>query len=132
MIKIFIHDVTSERAKQADRQTALRGESLYDGVKKFISKEAPKLGRSMSSTEKAMEAALHSDIPNDQKVLDSNLSMTTKLNQFEQRMINLSEAMRYGVFSTFTLASQLLTVIIAITVKIVFNKLLFSGKYIYL
>ncbi|CAO3650278.1 unnamed protein product [Cunninghamella echinulata] len=109
VIKIFIHDVTSERAKQADRQTALRGESLYDGVKKFISKEAPKLGRSMSSTEKAMEAALHSDIPNDQQVLDSNLSMTTKLNQFEQRMTNLSEAMRYGVFSTFTLASQLLT-----------------------
>ncbi|CAO3606831.1 unnamed protein product [Cunninghamella blakesleeana] len=109
VIKILIHDVTSDRAREADRQAPSRSESLYEGVKKFVSKEGPKLGRSLSSAEKAVDAALHSDIPNDQKVLDSNLSITTKLDQFEQRMNNLSQVMRYGVFSTFNLASQILT-----------------------
>ncbi|SAM05086.1 hypothetical protein [Absidia glauca] len=115
IVKIFIHDVTSERAMQADRQTASRSESFYDGVKKLIAEELGSFSSSSqtahitTSSEKAMEAMLHPEIPEEQQqIMDPTIPLKTKLEQFEQRMYRVSGGMRYGVFSVFSLASQLL------------------------
>jgi hypothetical protein len=118
IVKIFIHDVTSERAMQADRQTASRSESFYDGVKKLIAEElgsfsssSPQTAHIPTSSEKAMEAMLHPEIPEEQQqIMDPTIPLKTKLEQFEQRMYRVSGGMRYGVFSVFSLASQLLLV----------------------
>ncbi|KAI8089935.1 uncharacterized protein BX664DRAFT_365708 [Halteromyces radiatus] len=128
VIKIFIHDVTSERAMHADRQAASRSDSFYDGIKKFMagdptsssssstawssSSQSPtKPTRVNTSSEKAIDAMLASEVPMEQQqVMDPTISLKTKLEQFEQRMYRVSSGMRHGVFSVFSLASQLLLV----------------------
>lgn len=103
---------------QADRRTASRSESFYDGVKKLIAEELSSFSSSSSqiapittSSEKAMEAMLHPEIPEEQQqIMDPTIPLKTKLDQFEERMYRVSNGMRYGVFSVFSLASQLLLV----------------------
>ncbi|ORX46822.1 hypothetical protein DM01DRAFT_1293395 [Hesseltinella vesiculosa] len=108
--KIFIHDVTSERAMHADRQGASRSDLIYQGVKRLMSSSS-NLRRSNTSSE-AMDVFVHRDIPKEQQMaLDPRIPVKTKLEQFEHRMTNVSLGMRHGVFSVFTLASQLLLVI---------------------
>lgn len=116
IVKIFIHDVTSERAMHADRQAASRSDSFYDGIKKFMAGEssAPsnlRMSRANTSSEKAMDAMLSPEVPDEQQqVMDPNIPLKTKLEQFEQRIYRVSNGMRHGVFSVFSTASQLLLV----------------------
>ncbi|ORZ21300.1 hypothetical protein BCR42DRAFT_407255 [Absidia repens] len=118
VVKIFIHDVTSKRAKHADRQAASRTDSFYDGIKKMIAGELTSSSSSSSnggpkrvntSSEKAMDAMLTPEVPdNQQQVMDPTVPLKTKLEQFEQRMQRVSAGMRYGVFTVFSTATQLL------------------------
>ncbi|KAI8344007.1 hypothetical protein BC941DRAFT_2501 [Chlamydoabsidia padenii] len=115
IVKIFIHDVTSERAIQADHQAASRSESFYNSVKKLIADELESFTSSSNyapistSSEKAMDVMLNPEIPKEQQqIMDPTIPLETKLEQFERRMYKVSAGMRHGVFSVFSLASQLL------------------------
>ncbi|KAI8067780.1 hypothetical protein BC940DRAFT_226246, partial [Gongronella butleri] len=106
--KIFIHDVTSERAMHADRQAASRSDSLYNGVRRLVTSSSSNLRRTNTS-DQAMEALAQRDIPKEQQIaMDPRVPIKTKLEQFEQRMNRISTGMRHGVFSVFSLSSQLL------------------------
>ncbi|KAI8332821.1 hypothetical protein BC941DRAFT_435419 [Chlamydoabsidia padenii] len=108
IVKIFIHDVTSERAMHADRQAASRTDSFYDGIKKFMAGEPSSRSNHISS-EKAMDAMLSPEVPDEQQqVMDPAIPLRTKLEQFEQRIDRVSNDIQHGVFSVFTTASQLL------------------------
>ncbi|ORZ20408.1 hypothetical protein BCR42DRAFT_408699 [Absidia repens] len=113
IIKILIHDVTSARAIHADRQAASQPDGFYDSIKKFMAGElastSSRPGRVNTSSEKAMDAMLNPEIHEDQQqIMDPNIPLKTKLEQFEQRMYTVSAGMRYGVFTVFSMASQLL------------------------
>ncbi|CAO3592535.1 unnamed protein product [Absidia cylindrospora] len=113
IVKILIHDVTSERAIHADRQAASQPDGFYDSIKKFMAGEvastSPRPSRVNTSSEKAMDAMLNPEIHEDQhQIMDPNIPLKTKLEQFEQRMYRVSAGMRHGVFTVFSLASQLL------------------------
>ncbi|CAO3654585.1 unnamed protein product [Mucor hiemalis] len=108
IIKIFIHDVSSQRAKNADRIARDKPDSYYSSLRKFISRESSLL-RKGSSSQLAMDAMAHTEIPEEQKQMaDPEVPLLTKLEQFEARMQRVSGKMREGVFTVFTLASQLM------------------------
>lgn len=108
IIKIFIHDVSSQRAKNADRIARDKPDSYYSSLRKFISRESSLL-RKGSSSQLAMDAMAHTEIPEEQKQMaDPEVPLLTKLEQFEARMQRVSGKMRDGVFTVFTLASQLM------------------------
>ncbi|CAO3661738.1 unnamed protein product [Rhizopus stolonifer] len=111
VIKIFIHDVSSQRAIDADRlvsSTSQSESSYYNAVRKFISKESAFLRRKDSSTQLAMDAMATTEVPQEQQQMtDPQVPLLTKLEQFEQRMGNISDTMPKGVFTVFSLASKL-------------------------
>jgi hypothetical protein len=56
-----------------------------------------------------MDAMVQTEVPEEQQeVLDSEVPLLTKLEQFEARMKCVSSQMREGVFSVFQLGSKLL------------------------
>ncbi|CAO3588044.1 unnamed protein product [Absidia cylindrospora] len=116
VVKIFIHDVTSKRAMDADLQAASRTDSFYDGIKKLIAGESTSSSTSNgrpkrvnTSSEKVMDAMLTPEVPeSQQQVMDPTVPLKTKLERFEQRMQSVSAGMRHGVFTVFSTATQLL------------------------
>lgn len=51
----------------------------------------------------------HTEVPEEEKQMsDPEIPLLTKLEQFEARMQRVSSKMRDGVFTVFTLASQLM------------------------
>ncbi|KAI8063390.1 uncharacterized protein B0P05DRAFT_476853 [Gilbertella persicaria] len=107
IIKIFIHDVTSERAMHAD-QTSRNTDSYYASLRKFLSRESL-LRKEPSNSQLAMDAMAQTEVPEEQaNVSDPAVPLLTKLEQFEARMKRVSEGMREGVFTVFTLATQLM------------------------
>ncbi|KAI8333770.1 hypothetical protein BD560DRAFT_493977 [Blakeslea trispora] len=107
VIKIFIHDVTSERAMNADRLARDRPDSYYSSVRKFLSRES--ILRKGSSSQLAMDAMAQTEIPEEQQdVDDPQVPLMTKLEQFEARMKRVSGQLPEGLFTIFTLATQLM------------------------
>ncbi|KAI7891712.1 uncharacterized protein EV154DRAFT_419908 [Mucor mucedo] len=105
IIKIFIHDVTSQRAMNADKLAKDKPDSYYSSFRKFLSRES----RKSSSSQLAMDAMGQTEVPEEQEGLnDPEIPLLTKLEQFEARMKRVSRDMREGVFTVFTLASQLM------------------------
>ncbi|KAI9347083.1 hypothetical protein BD770DRAFT_327804 [Pilaira anomala] len=108
IIKIFIHDVTSQRAKDADRLAKDKPDSYYTSLRKFLTRES-KILKTGPSSALAMEAMAATELPEEEKIVDDpEVPLLTKLEQFEQRMERVSSQMRAGVFTVFTLASQLM------------------------
>ncbi|KAG0172567.1 hypothetical protein DFQ28_010319 [Apophysomyces sp. BC1034] len=111
--KIFIHDVTSERAMTEDRRKRDRdaSDSYYNSIRKFLVKEESHLlRRTNTGTHAAMDAMTRTEIPSEQEAaLDPEVPPATKLELFEQRMERVSAGMPEGMFTVFKLASQLLT-----------------------
>ncbi|KAI8636613.1 hypothetical protein BD408DRAFT_425891 [Parasitella parasitica] len=108
IIKIFIHDVTSQRAKDADKLAQEKPDPYYKSLRKFLSRESSLLRRG-STSQLAMDAMAETEIPEEQQQISNpNISLLTKLEQFEERMKRVSSGMREGVFTVFTLASQLM------------------------
>lgn len=106
IIKIFIHDVSSQRAKNADRIARDKPDSYYSSLRKFLSRESSRKG---STSQLAMDAMAHTEVPEEEKQMtDPEVPLLTKLEQFEARMQRVSSKMRDGVFTVFTLASQLM------------------------
>lgn len=109
VIKIFIHDVTSQRAMTADKQAQNKSDSYYTSLRKFISRESTLLRSGSTSQLVAMDAMTVTEVPDEQKnISDPEVPLKTKLEQFEERMKRVSAGMREGVFTVYTLASQLL------------------------
>lgn len=111
VFKILIHDVTSQRAMAADKkaQQESQSDSYYNSVRKFISRESTLLRRGSTSQLVAMEAMTSTEVPEEQEnISDPDVPVLTKLEQFEARMKRVSAGMRDGVFTVYTLASQLL------------------------
>ncbi|KAI7904662.1 uncharacterized protein BX663DRAFT_431187 [Cokeromyces recurvatus] len=110
IIKIFIHDVSSHRAIVADRDNYnnnpqhQQSDSYYNSLQRFISRESTLLRRG-ATPQLAMDALAETEIPPNS---NSQIIASTKLEQFEERMKQISNHMREGVFTVFTLASQLL------------------------
>lgn len=105
IIKIFIHDVTSQRAMNADRLAKDKPDSYYSSLRKFLSREIKK----GSSSQLAIDAMAATEIPEEQEqISDPEVPLLTKLDQFEARMKRVSGQMREGVFTVFTFASQLM------------------------
>ncbi|KAG2207967.1 hypothetical protein INT47_010951 [Mucor saturninus] len=105
IIKIFIHDVTSQRAMNADKLAKDKPDSYYSSFRKFLSRDS----RKSSSSQLAMDAMAQTEVPEEQAQLnDPEVPLLTKLEQFEARMKRVSRPMREGVFTVFTLASQLM------------------------
>lgn len=108
IIKIFIHDVTSQRAKDADRLAKDKPDSYYTSLRKYLTRES-KILKTGPSSALAMEAMAATELPEEEKIVDDpEVPLLTKLEQFEQRMERVSGQMRAGVFTVFTLASQLM------------------------
>jgi hypothetical protein len=108
IIKIFIHDVTSQRAVHADRRAREKPDSYYKSVRRFISREGKLLGRG-SASQLAMDAMAQTEIPKEQQDIGNpDVPLKTKLEQFHDRMERISSSMCEGVFTVFTLASQLM------------------------
>ncbi|KAI8145503.1 hypothetical protein BJV82DRAFT_511587 [Fennellomyces sp. T-0311] len=122
IIKIFIHDVTSERARHADQRESERSDSYYNNLRKFLARDQQNGGnangsnpllprRSGTTTSTMFDALGETEIPDDEKVMmDPAVPLKTKLDMFNERMDNLSAELPEGVMSVFTLASQLRTV----------------------
>lgn len=116
IIKIFIHDVTSERAKRADQRELERSDSYYNGLKRFLSREQPpglppRPQRSGTSTTAIMEVIGDTDIPEEEKVMeDPAVPLKTKLDIFQERMEEIAKGLPEDTFTLYTLASQLVTV----------------------
>ena len=92
----------------ADRLAKDKPDSYYSSLRKFISKESTLLRKGSSST-LAMEAMAQTEIPEEQEEISNpEVPLLTKLEQFEKRMKRVSGDMREGVFTVFTLASQLM------------------------
>lgn len=109
IIKIFIRDVSSERAKISDRIARDKPDSYFRIVRKFLTRESRMLRREGTSSQLAMDAMTETEVPEEQQhMADPNIPTLTKLEQFEDRMKRVSANMRDGVFSVFTLASQLM------------------------
>lgn len=105
IIKIFIHDVTSQRAINADKLAKDKPDSYYSSLRKFLSRES----RKGSSSQLAMDAMAQTEVPEEQEqISDPEVPLMTKLEQFEERIKRVSAPMREGVFTVFTLASQLM------------------------
>ncbi|KAI9280028.1 hypothetical protein BY458DRAFT_553447 [Sporodiniella umbellata] len=111
IIKIFIHDVSSQRAIDADKlvfSTSTTDFSYYNAVRKFISRESMHLRRKDSSTQLAMDAMATTEVPQqEQQMSNPEIPLLTKLEQFEKRMGNIAETMPKGTFTVFSLASKL-------------------------
>lgn len=108
VIKIFIHDVTSQRARNADKLAQEKPDSYYKSLRKFLSKESSLLRRG-STSQLAMDAMAETEVPEEQQQISNpDIPLLTKLEQFEERMKRVSTGMREGVFTVFTLASQLM------------------------
>ncbi|KAG1467116.1 hypothetical protein G6F46_000175 [Rhizopus delemar] len=112
VIKIFIHDVSSQRAMNADRRassmSSLSDFSYYTAIRKFITKENIELRKKDSSTQLAMDAMATTEVPEEeQQMTDPEIPVVTKLEQFEQRMERIASTMPPDVFTIFTLASKL-------------------------
>ncbi|KAI9270558.1 hypothetical protein BDA99DRAFT_323580 [Phascolomyces articulosus] len=122
IIKIFIHDVTSERARHADQRESERSDSYYNGLKKFLARDQqpnggpPGVGgllprRSSTTTTSMLDAVGETELSEDEKVMnDPAVSLKTKLDMFHDRMDYLASELPEGVLTVFTLASQLRTV----------------------
>ncbi|PHZ07572.1 uncharacterized protein RHIMIDRAFT_242547 [Rhizopus microsporus ATCC 52813] len=112
IIKIFIHDVSSQRAINADRRlssASVMDSSYYSAIRKFISRESALLRKKDSSAQLAMDVMATTEIPQEQQQMtDPQVPLVTKLEQFQQRMDRVSSNMREGVFTVFSLASQLM------------------------
>ncbi|KAI9487981.1 hypothetical protein BDB00DRAFT_850493 [Zychaea mexicana] len=116
IIKIFIHDVTSERARHADQRESERSDSYYNNLKKFLARDQQSGGggnlprRSATTTTSMLDAIGETEIPDEEKVMmDPTVSLKTKLDIFHERMDNLARELPEGVLTVFTLASQLRT-----------------------
>lgn len=108
IIKIFIHDVTSQRARDADKLAQEKPDSYYKSLRKFLSRESSLLRRG-STSQLAMDAMAETEVPEEQQQISNpEIPLLTKLEQFEERMKRVSSGMREGVFTVFTLASQLM------------------------
>lgn len=82
-------------------------DSYYSSLRKFISRES--LQRKGSSSQLAIDAMGQTEVPEEQQhISDPEVPLLTKLEQFEARMKRVSNKMRDGVFTVFTLASQLM------------------------
>ncbi|KAI7884280.1 hypothetical protein K492DRAFT_125198, partial [Lichtheimia hyalospora FSU 10163] len=116
IIKIFIHDVTSERAKRADQRELERSDSYYNGLRRFLSREQPpglppRPLRSGTSTTAIMDVIGDTDIPEEEKVMeDPAVPLKTKLDIFHDRMEEIAKDLPQDTFTLYTLASQLVTV----------------------
>lgn len=116
IIKIFIHDVTSERAKLADRRESLRSDSYYNTLRNYLSRDQTLNWRrptpsSSSSSSSVMNAIEEVEVPEDQKqVMDPDVPLKTKLDMFHERMDNVTRGLPPGLLTVFNLASQLRTV----------------------
>ncbi|KAI8373193.1 uncharacterized protein BYT42DRAFT_61122 [Radiomyces spectabilis] len=109
IIKIFIHDVSSERAVQFDRRVRKRSDSYYESIRKFITRDNNARRRTGTSTQTAMDAMVDTEVPQEQQmIMDANVPLQTKLEEFEARMKRVSSSLPDNVFSVFNLASQLL------------------------
>lgn len=109
IIKIFIRDITSERARKADKRD--NSDSYYNYLRKFLPREQSNIRRSDTSTSSMMEALGEVELPeHQQEIMDQSVPLKTKLDLFEERMRHVSYGLPDGVFTVFTLASQLRTV----------------------
>lgn len=83
--------------------------SYYGAIRKFISRESALLKKKDSSAQLAMDVMATTEIPQEQQQMtDPQVPLVTKLEQFQQRMDRVSSNMREGVFTVFSLASQLM------------------------
>jgi uncharacterized protein YhaN len=83
--------------------------SYYGAIRKFISRESALLRKKDSSAQLAMDVMATTEIPQEQQQMtDPQVPLVTKLEQFQQRMDRVSSNMREGVFTVFSLASQLM------------------------
>lgn len=83
--------------------------SYYSAIRKFISRESALLKKKDSSAQLAMDVMATTEIPQEQQQMtDPQVPLVTKLEQFQQRMDRVSSNMREGVFTVFSLASQLM------------------------
>jgi hypothetical protein len=109
IIKIFIHDVSSQRAIISDKMARDKPDSYYRMIRKFLSRESKMLRREGSSSHFAIDAMAETEVPEEQQqITDPTIPILTKLELFEERMKHVSTNMRDGVFTVFTLASQLM------------------------
>ncbi|KAG2230457.1 hypothetical protein INT48_008792 [Thamnidium elegans] len=77
-------------------------------LRKFLSRESKLLKKGPSSA-LAIDAMASTELPDEQEQsLDPEVPLLTKLEQFDQRMQRVSSQMREGVFTVFSLASQLM------------------------
>lgn len=114
VLKIFIHDVTSERAIVEDRRQRERdaSDSYYNTIRKFLVKEESHLlRRSNTGTHAAMDAMTHTEIPQEQQAaLDPDVPQATKEELFKQRLERVTQGMPEGLFTLFKNSSRLLSV----------------------
>lgn len=92
----------------ADRLARDKPDSYYSSLRKFLSREST-LSSKGSLSQIAMEAMAQTEVPEEQQqVVDPEIPLLTKLEQFEERMTGVSRQMREGVFTVFKLASELM------------------------
>jgi hypothetical protein len=110
IVKVFIHDVTSERAKKADteaeeakKEAASKGtKNVYlESLREAIGLHAGVTGES-HFTHSAVDAVTHTEQPPEQEAsTDPSVPAPTRLELFNQRIAKVSEGMREGVFKLY-------------------------------
>lgn len=109
IIKICIHDVTSHRAIESDRIASEKPDSYYRVIRKFFSRESRLLKKSPSS-QFAMDALAETEIPEEQLIVaDPEISIATKLKQFEERIERVSKDIKEGVFTVFSSGDEIMS-----------------------
>jgi hypothetical protein len=109
IVKVFIHDVTSERAMKADEEAeARKAEAPKEGKKVYLESLREAIGLHATVTgeahiaESAVDAVTSTEQPPQAAVTnDPNVPPPTKLELFHQRIAQVSDGMRDGVFKLF-------------------------------
>ncbi|KAI9323093.1 hypothetical protein BX666DRAFT_1846751 [Dichotomocladium elegans] len=116
IVKIFIHDVSSTRARSADERDVNRTDSFYNMIRKCISRDQNgadyfRLHHSSTTTSALMDAIGEADVPEPGKIVeDPGVPLKTKLDLFNDRIAAVSNGLPSGIFTLFSSASQLLKV----------------------
>ncbi|KAG2182717.1 hypothetical protein INT44_005697 [Umbelopsis vinacea] len=110
IVKVFIHDVTSERAAKADlaaeqakKEAATKGtKKMYmESLREAIGLHATVTGEAHISNS-AVDAVTNTEEPPTQQASnDPNVPPLTRVELFEQRIAKVSEGMREGVFKLY-------------------------------
>jgi hypothetical protein len=109
VVKVLIHDVTSERAVMADKEAEARkaeaskpGKKMYlESLREAIGLHAKVTGQA-SLASSAVDAVTSTEQPAQESVAtDPNVPAPTKVELFTQRIAQVSEGMRDGVFRLY-------------------------------